>query len=810
MKKFSEILVKGRYVLLAIFILFAGISVFLMQKVNVNEDMSKYLPSDSSMRAGVDILKEEFPNSAMELGDSTIQIMFKGLNEEQKLKMVENLQNVNYIETVTYEEQSEDYNSGEYTLYKIATSYDYSSDEMKEVFQVLDKEYVDNYDCVYVTDQTNEAIPPWMIAVLLVILVIIMLLMCGSWIEPFLFLASIGVAVLINMGTNAFLPSVSSTTHSIAAILQLVLSMDYSIILSNRYRQACKTNDSRVEAMKEAIHVAMPSVCSSALTTIVGLLALVFMSFKIGADLGTVLAKGVFISLICVFTVLPGLMLILDKLIDKTAKPALTIPMGGLAKFCYKARYIVAGVFAVLFVVLFILKDSAGISYGMEAVNDVNKVFPTSNSIVVMYENDDEENMTQLVNQIAELEGINSVQSYANTLGIKYTADELVGMFSASEDMASFGISGDIVKLLYYDCYGDKSQDYMTAEQFMGVVANLMMNETYAGQIDDETKAMFSQYAENIIALSGDTLYSASEMAAFIGGFTDQLSENYITLLYEMCFSNVNFDNSWTFTLEELFTQLESSAVFASLIPEEQMMQINEMGTQLAAGKSQLVGENYSLCSITTKLKDGSDEVMELMESLDKLCDSKLSKGYYMIGNIPMEYEMSLTFSKELNKITLITAVAIFIVVLISFRSILIPLVLVLVIQGSVYATMIVMKIMGINMMYLALLIVQSILMGATIDYAIVFASYFKEKRMDRDLLPALTSSFQGSIRTILTSSLIMIFATGILGYAFADPSIGQICHIIAIGVTCALVVILVFLPCILAALDRFITKRES
>ncbi|MBQ7425106.1 MAG: MMPL family transporter, partial [Lachnospiraceae bacterium] len=194
----------------------------------------------------------------------------------------------------------------------------------------------------------------------------------------------------------------------------------------------------------------------------------------------------------------------------------------------------------------------------------------------------------------------------------------------------------------------------------------------------------------------------------------------------------------------------------------------------------------------------------------DELCSEKLDGEYYLIGSTPMAVEMSKSFKSELNKITLITAIAIFIVVLVTFKNIMIPLILVLLIQCSVYITMFVMSVMGADMNYLALLIVQSLLMGATIDYAIVFTNFYIEKRLDRGKKEALISTYKASIRTILTSGMIMVFITWIMGYVFEDPSVGQICHIISIGVACALVMILFFLPAILAACDRVIVPKRA
>ena len=171
---------------------------------------------------------------------------------------------------------------------------------------------------------------------------------------------------------------------------------------------------------------------------------------------------------------------------------------------------------------------------------------------------------------------------------------------------------------------------------------------------------------------------------------------------------------------------------------------------------------------------------------------------------------MSRTFRSELNQITIITALAIFIVVVVTFRSVLIPILLVALIQTAVYATMVVISLSGSGIYYLALLMVQSILMGATIDYAILFTNYYREKRLEMSIPDALQEAFRGSLGTILTSGSIIILCTFILGYAFPNPTIGQICHTIAKGAAAALILVVFVLPGSLAALDKWLIGKKE
>lgn len=707
MKKLAEFLVKFRNIILGIFTLLAVVGVFLMQRVSVNNDMTKYLPDSSQMSQGIDVMNEVFGEEQSK--QSVIRLMFTDLTDEEKISFSNKLSGIKGVALVDYKIDSEYRNKDNYTLYVLRTN---SAKDNASVIKEIEKQYSD-YKFVYSTDEAKSSLPLPIIITALAVVLVIMLVMSGSWIEPFIFLVAIGVAIILNMGTNAFLPSVSGPTAGIGAILQLVLSMDYSIILSNRYRQACKKTDDHIQAMKDAVAVSLSSVFSSALTTIVGLLALVFMSFKIGADLGIVIAKGVFFSLICVFTVLPALMILLDKLVEKTNKKPLTIPVKGLAKFSYKARFVILPLFVVIFTGAFIGKNYAGIAYDAVMEDDINKIFPDESQVVVLYSNDEEEKISDLVKKYEAIDGIIGVNAYANTLGIKYTVSELAAQVS------QMGVDEALLKTVYEM----KQCEAMTFEELMDTFLN---SEELLGYLTKEQKTML-------------TIAKAS----------------------------------------------------------------------IKSGAANFVGEGYSRVIIITNVVPGSSEIINIAKKIEELGDSTLSGKHYYIGNSVMSYEMKQNFGKELNKITIITAIAIFVVIAFTFRSFIIPLILVLIIQGSVYLTMSVMGIVKYDMVYLALLIMQCILMGATVDYAIVFTNYYREKRETSDVKESLGRALQSSIRTISTSGLIMAFATGILGFTYNDVTVSPICKIISLGVISAMILIVFFLPSLLAIFDKLIIKKK-
>ena len=318
LKKVAHFLVDKRYLLFGISMCLVIVSLCLLPYVSVNRDMTKYLPKDSGMKQGLTIMQSEFPEAVQNEG---FKLMVEGLTKSEKLALKSRLEGYEGVESVTHDPESVEYNSGKHALFAVTTTMTDTTEAealMKSMVKDLEKEYTVYSYYVNTAGNIMDIVLPLTMSVFLVLLV----LLCKSYIEIFLLLAGIGVSVLINMGTNALLGSLSDMTLSIAAVLQLVLSIDYSILLLHRYEQEKKDMDgvNNPEAMKRALVHTFSSILSSAFTTIVGLLVLLLMSFTVGRDIGLVLSKGIFCSLICVFTVTPSLILWCDKLLTTTNK----------------------------------------------------------------------------------------------------------------------------------------------------------------------------------------------------------------------------------------------------------------------------------------------------------------------------------------------------------------------------------------------------------------------------------------------------------------------------------------------------------
>ena len=721
MKKAAAFLVEKNRILLCLFLALAAFSLLLAGQVKINYDLTQYLPETSRMKQGLRLMEEEFGQAA----SSQLRVMLPDLLEEKKAVVKDWLSAQAGVASVAWE-PGEAYNRDGYTLYEITAACDSHSREAAALFSAVHAQY--DADGVQTSGSIHEAnvplLPLSIVIAAVGLVLLILLLMANSWFEPLVFMANIGVAVALNLGTNVIFPSISEYTNSIVGIMQLVLSMDYSIILLNRYTQEKEKGADNPSAMKAAIAAAFPAVMGSSLTTFAGLLCLAFMNFGLGADMGFALAKSVIVSLICIFTVLPSLILLSDKWIVKTRKKPLRLPTAKYSCTAVRGRFVFTALFLLLFVAVFFLKNNTTILYMLETSNPVDAVFEEKHTIVLLYETKDSGRVADVTAPLEADEKVAGITGYYNTLGKAYNAEEIAGLFGE-------GNTADpaMIRMIFslYAAQTGQARDALTPEELISFLqGSVLNNPLYAGFMDDGIRR-----------------------------------------------------------------------------------QVDEAAVMIRENAAQLEGGRYGRVILTTTYPEDAAETRAFIHSLSARCESLLEGETWLIGTSVMNDEMSETFDAELSRITLISALAIFVVVALTFRSLLIPLVLVLTVQCGIYLTMAFIGLSGGGIFYLALLMVQCILMGATIDYGILYTSYFREYRKKMNLQASIRSAYDGALHTILTSSLIMIFAAGALGFMFAIPAIGEICLTISRGAISATLLIVLILPGVLAALDRFIGQKK-
>ncbi len=883
MKKMAHLLVKFRYWFLGIILILTAISGYLITQVTVNYDLTAYLPTNSDMNVGLTIMEDEFDDD----DQSTIKVMVTGLEYDQKTEVYDILNDLDYGTTVTYELNNDAYNSGDNTLYYVTVPADAYSSLAKEVYEQIEtilKDYEAHYAGDVVEAQSNYIVMMALIGV--IILFIVLLLLSHSWVEPFVFMFTIGLAVVLNMGTNIIFTSVSNITFSIAAVLQLVLSMDYFIMLMDRYRQEKINNDS-LTAMKLALSKGAQSIFSSSFTTIMSLLCLVFMSFTFGLDIGLVLAKGIFFSLITSFTVLPTLILLFEKLIVKFKKKTLTFKMDKVANFGYKARYVVIGLFIVLMAGATYLSYQAPISYVMiPATQDyklIGAAFPSESQVVIVYDNDDEEAIASFAEEALALDATLSLDAYATSIGCQLDLEALSST-TAMDEMVIKGLlnnyhDGEVSNLTLHQL-GDFIVNDMAANPYFAtnftpeILTTLTMMVTYTDIVtistpfDASTIAAFTGMdtttVSNIMAmanlehglsvdsfmslydfvaytlvLSQDPMYasmfdeasiyqlqlldglmdsalneirySSEEMALFLSSMTSNLEASYLDMVYLLYSGKTGYQESWTISIDQFLTYLVTDFIenetYASLLDSSALVALQENYHLVQSAKSSLIGSDHSRMVLTTSFAHADEDSLAYLDEVASLLEFH-NIDYYLVGTLAMAREMNGSFRADLNKITILTALVIFIVVALAFRSWFIPLLLVLFIQTSIYLTMSISLITGSGLYFLAIIIVQAILMGAAIDYAILFTSYYRNARQNDKIHQALSKAYQGSMSTIMTSSLVLITVNLAVSFISTDPVISSVLLTLAQGMAIAVVLTIILLPPLIALFDKAVLAR--
>ena len=1001
--KTASFLVRRRKLLFAVMTILVLGSVALIPRININSDLTRYLPDSSQMKQGIDRMKEDFPD--MDTRMRTLDVMFtRPVDIPAKEAELEAMA-VGYTPLGVQE-------SPPYTLfqYRVAGEIDPFA---------LQKDIQTRYGDQVVVEVAGEERMPANIATILLLgtalVFIILLVMCSSLMEVLLFLITTGYAVGINMGTNALLDSVSIITNSLVAVLQLVLSMDYSIIVMNRYRQEKARMKDNETAMTDALSGAAPAVLSSALTTIVSLLMLVFIKFKIGADLGIVLSKGVFCSLVCNFTVLPALILWFDKAIVKTQKRVPALPAAGLSRFEMKFRVPLTLLFVALFVGSFLLQKRTAITFSSFWPNEITSRFPPQNPMMLLYATDDEQEVLSMLDTLAADPLVASCYSYPSLALKQNTAAELVQQFADMTPM----VTEDLLNIVYYARSHPQRTERFSFQELMDTASELSEQglvpagfdvdaltkqltrqlaapekpkpveerkpavpepdstsvdetvltpaperDTVQDNVLDTTQVTVHDPVQDTVRNTGRFTYeeatrqlTAREMAEFLGTGRTQASTIYriagrngksapatmspheftrfvnsriltdkryatfisealrttlqqldsavaagppppvekadetdtppdtlltaqiptpepaqepapipapepapepvpepepvsplerlaemafsgerytagqvaaalkpagipvnqgdIELLYLYAGSRRNPDPDQTMSVCELIDYLSDTLLanpsFSRFIDADSRSALIQAKGMLAEGAGQLRSPRSSIAALVTDYERESPRTFDFVEHFRSMADADLAGEHYLIGESIMFKELKDSFPSELLLLTLLTVAAIFLIVAITFRSALIPVLLIMTVLSGVYVNVFVSGLGGNKMLFLAYLIVQSILMGATIDYSILLTNYYRESRRNGSAIrEALAEAYHGAGHTILTSGLIIVLAPTLMFLLIEDPMIAMILRSLAIGALSAILIILLILPGVLALCDRLIVKRSS
>lgn len=755
MRKFAQFIVDKRHF---IFILFLGIMVFCvwgMQQVEIEYDINSYLPQNTDTKQAIDIMEKEFTT----YGTSTI--MVKNISYSKAKALHGEIEQFDGVKSFTFNNTT-DYYKDSCALFEI--TYDGDEDDEKcvdaynGVLKLLEGydisvsvSLVDNYADELQKDVNN------VLLLAIAVIVLVLLFTSESFAEVIVFLAVFGVAALLNMGTNFFLGKISFISNSVCVILQLALAIDYAIILSHRVTEEKQLNGGNAhDALIDALAKAIPEICGSSLTTIAGLLALCTMALGLGKDLGIVLAKSIVCSMFAVFFFMPVVLGAFGKLIDKTRHRNLVPSIRFLAKGVVKARYPIIVLFLVAAIGGTVLSFNVDYAYSSNSI-DTSRPSATQQAIA------DIEEVFGKSNQFVVLVPGNDYEKQRELIKIIESHDEIQN---------SLGICNVEITL-------NSEKVYLTEQMnYKRISALLSMDE-------NTTDAIMGAYAWFSQSTVED---STTELAVYQAD-----KEHYTASLLELC--------DCAFSHDDFISALLNNN-------KDYLDKYGDLKETVQDAEAQLVGTNYSRIIFDMDLPLEGKETFAFIDTL--LTEVKgFYPGTIFAGNSMNAYDMNDSFSGDNIKVSLISIIAVFIILMFSFKSWGIPIPLVLTIQGAIFINFAIYPLIGSNLFFFVYLIISAIQMGATIDYAIVTSSRYIELRNETSAKEAIVEAVNGAFPTILTSGTIMTVAGFLIGGIVKDPLIATMGTCLGRGVIISILGVLIVVPALLVVLDKPLQKTK-
>ncbi|MDU1411951.1 MAG: MMPL family transporter [Clostridium sp.] len=738
MTKLSTFIVDKRKAFFIIFIIAIIYSVLSMDKVKINNDITAYLPSESETRIGLSLMEDEFTTFA------TARVMVSNVTYDDAVNLANQLEDIEGVTSIEFKDKEENYKDSA-ALFSVTFDGE-AKDEVSEVAMDNIKASLSQYD-TYISSEVGVDSAAQLAKDMQVILVIaatiillVLIFTSKTYMEIPVFLLVFGAAAILNKGTNYLFGEISFVTDSIAVVLQLALAIDYAIILCHRYMEEHETKDAR-ESIIVALSKAIPEISASSLTTVSGMIAMMFMQFRIGFDMGIVLTKSILFSLLTVFLLMPGLIMMFSKLIDKTHHKNFVPKIDFVGKFLYKSRYVVPIVFIFILFVAFYFQGKC------EYIYDVNSIVSSKKS----------------QQKIAQ-------EKIDNTFGANNTLAVLV-------PTGNYELEGSLLKEL----------GTFDEVDFTLGLSNVPVNDQYV-LTDKLTPRQFSELADLDIEIAR-FLYSAyavnkGNYGPAISGVNDYkvpIIDMFLFLYEQKQEGYVKLDDKLNEDIENLYTQINSAKV-------------------------QLKGENYSRLLLNLDLPVEGKETFDFLDEI-RSTGSKYYDSLYLVGNSTSDNDLRKSFESDNVLITILTALFVMVILLFTFKSAGLPVLLVLAIQGSIWINFSFPYMTGSTMFFMSYLIVSAIQMGATIDYAIVITSRYMELKKVMTLKQATIETINQAFPTIFTSGSILTSAGFLIGFLSSDPTVASIGTALGRGTLVSIIIVLFALPQILLLGDIIIEK---
>ena len=675
MKSFYRFVTGKPRLVIAIFLLLALISVFCWTGVGVNYNVTDYLPDDTPSTVALEVLGDEFSG-----GIPNARVMVRGVTLSEALELKEQIAAIQGVESVTWLDDAlnvleplefqdkdtvETYYKDGAALYTVTISDEYRLTAVDEIRALVGDGGALTGDAVSTALATTGTVAEVRLITVISVLFVffILTLTTTSWAEPWIVLIGIGAATVINGGTNLIFGEISFVTNAAGSVLQLACTLDYSVFLIHRFSERLEELSDPREAMVDALCKSTMSIMSSGLTTVIGFLALVFMRFGLGPDLGLSLAKGIAISMITVFIFEPALILVTYKLMLKTRHRPFLPRFDKFGRFIYRVMIPMLCIFALIMIPSYLASNQNSYYYGSAHIYGaetqygqdtaaIEEVFGESDTWVAMVPNGDLARQNELSAALHEIPAVTSVLSYVDTVG-----------------------------------------------------AEIPMEYLDAGTL------------------------------------------------------------------------------------------------------SLLVSDNYSRFVITVDAASESRQTFDLVEEVRAALDELYPGEYYLAGDGVSTYDLMDTITADTVKVNLIAIGAVFIVLLFSFKSLSLPIILVLSIETAIWINMAIPYFRGTPVFYISYLIVSSIQLGATVDYAILFADRYLEFRASMPKREAVVSTVSAVTLSVSTSGSAIIVVGLLLGFVSNHGIISQLGFFLGIGSLLSLTIVLFVLPGFLYLCDGVIRR---
>ena len=717
--------------------------IFSMGWVSVENDVTKYLPEDAEIRQGIDAMNANFTVTG------TARVMVSNVTYETAETLFAEMSGIDGLLMVTFDDTQDHYRdaSALYDLTFSGGNFDDNSLQALEAVNTLLAPY-DYYIDTMVGYDENAMLDDEMFVILIVAVVLIitvLTLTSRAYMEVVVLLITFGAAALLNMGTNFVFGTISFISDSVAVVLQLALAIDYAIILCHRFSDEHETLNAR-DAAIAALSKAIPEISASSLTTISGLMALSFMKFKVGLDMAMVLIKAISLSLLSVFTLMPGLLVLFCPLIDKTRHRKLLPDVSFLGRFAVKSRRILPPLFVLSLVGAFLLSSNcpycysyndlrtAKISDRQHAYFKIKETFGTSNMVAVLVPSGNYEAESRI---LQELEAMPEVKGTMGLSGIEaLEGHTLTAAMTPRELSELLGLDYEIIQLMY---------------------------AAYAGE--------HNQYG------------------AILGGLEEYeipMFDMFLFLKEQLESMNISLDSAGTGD-----------------------MSVDDMFAMLDMAKSQMQTEKYSRMVVYLNLPEESEETFAFLTTIREVIGQYYENDYYVVGNSTSSRDLSASFATDNLMISLLSAFFVIVVLLFTFKSAGLPILLIVVIQGSIWINFSIPTLTGTPLYFLGYLIVNALQMGANIDYAIVISSHYQEEKKHMPHKEAIVQAVNSAFPTIFTSGSMMAAAGLLIGNMSAQPVVSIMGTCIGRGTIISILLVLLVLPSILVLGDSIINRTS-